>query len=446
MVDALTRSTTYRPELYVVERQPNPYNVTRSRFHAVVPDLNVGDVARIAKKFRRRISFGLTDTEDFVIAGGRDVIERESGVEMVCVAKKYAVERSKAEQRLLFGRIFEEANPRFKVFDPRRESRQDALSGFKRLAAEMKRPVIKPDAPTRGAGVGVWGDDFTTQEEMASFFVRVFSKGRVVVEEKVEGEESSFQAFSDGKHFVPVPLTRDYKRALDGNKGRLTGGMGSYSSSRAYLPFIGSGEWDDLKSAEEAAFRRWKGRGSDPGLRGLVLYDAVMHTGRGFKVLERNSRGGNTEFINTLTTMADDFAEVCLRVVEGSLRGIRFRREASVVTCAVPLSYGTESPPEGGRISLTGAEREGAKAHGKARVLPMDIRLEGEACLMGPSRSVAAVGLSKDLTSARSVSLKVVSALKGPLRWRSDVASEQDIRRSRTHLSLLRSAPDGLSA
>ena len=66
---------------------------------------------------------------------------------------------------------------------------------------------------------------------MVSFFRNVYSKGRVVVEERLEGEESSFQALSDGRHFIVAPQTRDYKRALDDNKGRLTGGMGSYRES-----------------------------------------------------------------------------------------------------------------------------------------------------------------------------------------------------------------------
>ena len=72
-----------------------------------------------------------------------------------------------------------------------------------------------------------------------------------------------------------------------------------------------------------------------------MLYDALMHTRGGFKILERNSRGGNTEQICLLTTMLDDYVDVCYRMVDGSLKGIRFSRKASVVTCAVPLGYGT---------------------------------------------------------------------------------------------------------
>src|SRR5208283_3444928 len=114
-----------------------------------------------------RISFALTDTEDFITAGGRDVLEGETGIPAVCVSRKYAMESSKADQRLLFDKLFDDANPQFKVFDPRDyHSDEAAVSDFKRFAAKLGEPVIKPDAPARGAGVGVWGSDFRTEPEM----------------------------------------------------------------------------------------------------------------------------------------------------------------------------------------------------------------------------------------------------------------------------------------
>ncbi|MBI3840788.1 MAG: hypothetical protein HY297_02355, partial [Thaumarchaeota archaeon] len=320
IIDTFSRSQKHVPEFYVIEKQPNPFNVARAKVHRVVPDLNLADVVRTARKFRNRVSFGVTDTEDFVTSGGRDALEKEAGIQMLCVSKKFAVERSKAEQRLLFDRIFTGANPRYRIFDPGRyHSESEALADFRRAASDLGEVVVKPDAPARGAGVGVWGKDFRSDREMSAFFLNALSKGKVVLEERVEGEESSFHAFSDGRHFVPAPLSRDYKRSLDGNRGKLTGGMGSYRDSSRGLPFLRREDWERLAKAEEAAFRKWKGRGSDPGLRGIVLYDAIMHTGRGFKVLERNSRGGNTEVINILTTIADDFIEVCHRILDGSL-------------------------------------------------------------------------------------------------------------------------------
>jgi phosphoribosylamine---glycine ligase len=442
IIETFRRSSKYRPVFYIAERQATPPGAFREEVHLVIPDLDAKKVAAFARKHRSKISFGVTDTEDFVIAGGRNEVEKASGVPMLCVDREHAVERSKADQRLLFDEVFRSANPRFAVFDPKElRSVDSAVASFKRFAAKVKEPVIKPDAPARGAGVGVWGSDFHTEGEMVAFFRNVYSRGRVVVEERIAGEESSFQAFSDGKHFIVAPQTRDYKRAFDGDLGRLTGGMGSYRDARPHLPFIRPSEWESVVLAENQAFAKWRGRGSNPGLRGIVLYDALMHTGSGFKVLERNSRGGNTEQISVLTTIEDDFVDVCLRMTEGSLKGIWFSRRASVVTCAVPAEYGAPQTaafqPE--RVDLSAAYALGRRTRGLG-VFPMDVRLERGATWMGGSRTVAVAGTAGTLEEARAISQRGVAAARGRLRWRHDIGSAGDVERSKEHMRALRAA------
>jgi phosphoribosylamine---glycine ligase len=446
IIDTFARSERYAPEFYVAERQVNPLNFRRAKVHKVIPDLDVGEIAKFAGHHRKEIAFGLTDTEDFITAGGRDVVERETGIPMLCVTKEFAVEASKADQRLLFERICPKGNPRYKVFDRSRYADEaTAIADLRRLSKELSAGfVIKPDAPARGAGVGVWGKDFLTEEEAVEFFRNVYSKGRVVVEERLEGEESSFHAFSDGRHFVPAPLTRDYKRALDSDRGRLTGGMGSYRAPDETLPFLPPSEWERIVRMERDAFEKWKGKGSNPGLRGFALYDALMHTRGGFKILERNSRGGNTEQMCLLTTMLDDYVDVCYRMVDGTLKGIRFSNKASVVTCAVPLSYGSEAPggPDEEAVNLTRALAMEKKHHGDLRIFPMDLRLDetGRRTRMGASRSVAVAGIAASIEEAHELSVKGVRALGGRFRHREDVGSTADIARSREHLRSIRRA------
>jgi phosphoribosylamine---glycine ligase len=447
VIDTFARSERYSPEFFVAERQVNPLNFRRAKVHKVIPDLGVAEIAKFASRHRDEISFGLTDTEDFVTAGGRDVVERETGIPMLCVTKEFAVEASKADQRLLFERLCPEANPRYKVFDPATyRDEETAVADLRGLARQLGDGfVIKPDAPARGAGVGVWGKDFQTEAEAVAFFRNVYSKGRVVVEERIDGEESSFHAFSDGRHFVAAPLTRDYKRALDGDAGKLTGGMGSYRGPKQVLPFLPPSEWERVVSLERRAFEKWKGKGSNPGLRGIVLYDALMHTQGGFKILERNSRGGNTEQICLLTTMLDDYVDVCYRMVDGNLKGIRFSNEASVVTCAVPLEYGTASPPDSGAnaVSLDRAYALEKKLGGVLRVFPMDLKLDetGDLTMMGTSRSVAVAGIAASLEEAHEISIRGVEALGRKFRHRDDVGSEADVAKSSARLESLRAKP-----
>ena len=61
-------------------------------------------------------------------------------------------------------------------------------------------------------------------------------EGRVVVEERLIGEEFTLQAFVDGTHLVPMPLVQDHKRAFEGDQGPNTGGMGAYSYARPFPP------------------------------------------------------------------------------------------------------------------------------------------------------------------------------------------------------------------
>ncbi len=450
IIDTFARSESYAPEFYVAERQANPLNLRRAKVHRVIPDLNVKEIAKFAGAHRKEIAFGLTDTEDFVTADGRDIVERESGVPMLCVTKEFAVEASKADQRMLFERVCPSANPRYKVFDPSEYVNPTAaVDDLRHFSRELQDGfAIKPDAPARGAGVGVSGKDFQTEEEAVAFFRNVYSKGRVVVEERVEGEESSFHAFSDGRHFVPAPLTRDYKRALDGDKGKLTGGMGSYRGPQEVLPFLPADEWERVVRVEQDAFEKWKGKGSNPGLRGIVLYDALMHARGGFKILERNSRGGNTEQMCFLTTMLDDYVDVCYRMLDGDLKGIRFSNKASVVTCAVPLNYGVGGTAKGKEEGAVAVDLDPAYAlerrhEGGIRVFPMDLRLEKAdgRTLAGASRSVAVAGVAASLDEARELSVEGVKALRGPFRYRNDIGSAPDIARSREHLARIRSAP-----
>src|SRR2546428_13418524 len=148
-----------------------------------------------------------------------------------------------------------------------------------------------------------------------------------------------------------------------------------------------------------------------------------MHTGGGFKVFERNSRGGNTGLVNLLATLADDLVDVCYRTVEGSLKQLRFRSESSVVTCAVPNSYGGVGDGDGGsKVDLAAAYALAARQGGRLRILPMDLREEDGATRMGTSRTVAVAALAGSLAEAREISLRGVGPISGPPEWWRAVA------------------------
>ncbi|HQT44353.1 MAG TPA: hypothetical protein PLO51_00080 [Candidatus Micrarchaeota archaeon] len=102
--------------------------------------------------------------------------------------------------------------------------------------------AIKPVGLTGGKGVRISGIHLATIEDSKKYASEVVKsgiggKGGVVIEEKLDGEEFTLQAFSDGRKLYGMPLVQDHKLAYEGDTGPNTGGMGSYSDANHLLPF-----------------------------------------------------------------------------------------------------------------------------------------------------------------------------------------------------------------
>ena len=119
MIDAFVRSEEYAPKFYVVDKQRNPFNVKHAEKHVVISDFSLEKITRFAKKYRDQIDFGIVGPEKPIIAGVRDMVEKKTGIQMICPTKQYAIEASKIAQRQLFQKVAPEVNPEFKVFDPK---------------------------------------------------------------------------------------------------------------------------------------------------------------------------------------------------------------------------------------------------------------------------------------------------------------------------------------
>jgi len=449
MVDAFARSQNYLVKIYVADKQRNPFNVKKAAKHIAIPDLNVEEICRFAEANKDKIDFGIVGPEKPIIEGVRDLVEERTGIPMICPTKDYAIEASKVQQRLLFQEIVPEVNPRFKIFNPKDYKSQEEVKKtvYKWLDELENRAVVKPDQPAAGKGVGVWGDHFTTREQLFEHFMANFQQGPVIIEEKIEGEESSFQAFCDGEHLVPLPDTRDYKRAFDGDHGPNTGGMGSYKNVGDVLPFLT--DTDRAKEIEivNRIFKKWKGT-DNVGLRGMPFYVAFMHTGKETKILENNSRPGDPEIINILPILKDDFVDICFKILEGSLTRVEVEKAASVVTYKVPPNYGgyIDTFPQhvdkgeiGKPVDLTEAYELVEKYGDKIRVYPAAVELRNGKTYALKSRAVGVVGIAENIEEARQVSLEGIKAVKGGALWyRKDIASNQHIEKSIKHMEELR--------
>ena len=451
MADALLRSTKYQVELYVADKQRNPFNAEKATKQVVIPSLDVGEICKFAQANKDKLDFVLVGSEKPIIEGLRDTVEKHTGLPVICPKQEYAIEVSKVQQRLLFDEIAPEANPRFKIFNPDDyKGAGDVKKAVYSWLDELEnKAVVKPDTPTAGKGVGVWGDHFTTREQLFEHFMSNFQYGTVIIEEKVDGEESSFQALCDGKHFIPLPDTRDYKRAFDDDKGPNTGGMGSYKASGDALPFLTAADRDGELALAAKIFEKWKMKvKDDSALRGVPLYLAFMHTGAGIKVLENNSRPGDPEIINILPILKEDFVDVCFKILEGNLTRVELEKAATVLTYKVPPNYGgyadvfprlVDKPAVNAPVDLSKAYALTSKFGDRIRVYPgaMETR-NGEAYAL-KSRAVGVLGVGEDIEEARQVSLEGIKAIKGGALWnRTDIASKQHIAKNASHLEKLR--------
>jgi phosphoribosylamine--glycine ligase len=203
--------------------------------------------------------------------------------------------------------------------------------------------VVKPAGLTGGKGVRVIGEQVTPDEAKA--YLRESDYDRVVLEERLVGEEFTVQALVANGDVRATPAVQDHKRAYEGDEGPNTGGMGSYSDDALELPFMTA---EDYRAAvgivEEtvAALDDYTG----------VLYGQFMLTARGPNVVEFNARFGDPEAMNTLPVLETDFLSVLTAARDGdSLPTLDFAPRATVCKYAVPEGYPTD-PDAGARVGV----------------------------------------------------------------------------------------------
>lgn len=195
--------------------------------------------------------------------------------------------------------------------------------------------VLKYDGLAAGKGVVV---AMTLEEADAALkdmlVGEAFGKGKVVIEDYLEGPEFSFMAFVDHNRVYPMPLSQDHKRAFDGDKGPNTGGMGAYTP----LPFVSK---DDevfaLKHVLQAVADGMVAEGKP--LTG-VLYGGLMLTKDGVKVIEFNARFGDPETEVVLPLLSSDAYDVFHAIATGEeLAEVAWREEATVGVVLASKGY-----------------------------------------------------------------------------------------------------------
>ena len=211
--------------------------------------------------------------------------------------------------------------------------------------------VVKADGLAAGKGVIVAQ---TTEEALAGVrecFSGTFGEAgqTVVVEEMLKGPECSLLALTDGKTVIPLATSQDHKRALEGDLGPNTGGMGVYSP----VPFVTAEEHEAMVEIERKVVAQLAADGIPYS---GCLYGGFMLTKDGPKVLEFNARFGDPETQVVLPRMKADLLDVFLRCDNGTLDGAEVSWDDDWAVSVVLTSAGYPGSYEKGK-PITGIEQ-----------------------------------------------------------------------------------------
>ena len=279
--------------------------------------------------------------------------------------------------------------------------------------------VIKADGLAAGKGVLVT----SSPDEATAFIDRVMERKefgdagrRVLLEEGLQGDELSFIILTDGKNFVRMAPTRDYKRAYDGDKGPNTGGMGAYST-------------DDLLPAELE--KKIVKTIVLPTLAGLekdgmpyrgFLYFGLMLTRQGPKVLEFNCRLGDPETQAIMMRADFDFAQACMAAARGQLGNVQTNWAPASSICVVLTSRGYPEKPEAGQ-EILGLDSH-SRANAPATVFYSGVRSEATKYYTSGGRVLGIAASGKDLSLCRGAVYALCSNVNFEGRqYRTDVAA-----------------------
>ncbi|MGW2682182.1 phosphoribosylamine--glycine ligase [Streptomyces sp. NPDC001414] len=272
--------------------------------------------------------------------------------------------------------------------------------------------VVKDDGLAAGKGVVVT-DDLPTATAHAA------ECDRVVIEEFLDGPEVSLFAITDGVTVLPLQPAQDFKRALDGDLGPNTGGMGAYSP----LP------WADPKLVDEVMETVLQPTVDEMRRRGTpfsgLLYAGLAITSRGVRVIEFNARFGDPETQVVLARLRTPLAGVLLAAANGTLDDLpplRWRDDAAVTVVVASHNY-PGTPRTGDPI--TGLDAVAAQDAPHAYVLHAGTKRDGEAVVSAGGRVLSVTATGQDLTQARERAYAAVAriGLDGS-QHRTDIAAK----------------------
>ena len=297
---------------------------------ALCVDIGAKDIEKqVEFAAANKIDYAVVAPDDPLVLGAVDELQK-AGIPCFGPEKKAAViEGSKVFSKRLMKK-YSIPTAEYEVF----ENTRDALDYLDRAAMPT---VIKADGLALGKGVIIAQTKEEAKAAVTSMMEdKIFgeSGSRVVIEEYLTGPEVSVLTFTDGKTIVPMVSSMDHKRALDGDKGLNTGGMGTVAPNPYYTEEIAKECMEKIflptVRAMNAEGRTFKG----------CLYFGLMLTKDGPKVIEYNCRFGDPETQVVLPLLESDLFTIMQAVTNQTLDKTEVRFKNGCAACVIMASDG----------------------------------------------------------------------------------------------------------
>src|ERR1035437_2504632 len=279
--------------------------------------------------------------------------------------------------------------------------------------------AVKADGLALGKGVLICASETEANRAIDEILVsKAFGAAgaNIVIQEFLEGIEVSLHALCDGKTAKIFPTSQDHKRALDGDLGLNTGGMGAYSPT----PFLTDAQLaDTARKILDPFMRGYVTEGID--YRG-ILYPGVMLTKNGPKVLEFNARFGDPETQVYLTRLENDLVELLDASMSGTLDKIELQGNPAASVCVVMASGGYPGNYAKGKV-ITGLEA--ANALPDTKVFHAGTAMAGDDIIASGGRVLGVTALGKDLKTAQAAAYAAVDKIHfASAQFRRDIAAK----------------------
>lgn len=372
-----------------------------------VPEIKATDLDAILQfvKSHPDISMTVVAPDDPLALGLVDLLT-ENGFRAFGPTKDAArIEASKVFSKWLMKK-YNIPTAEYEVFD-------DAKKAKEYLKTAEYPIVIKADGLALGKGVVICKDKKEAIAAVNDIMLdHKFGKSgnQIVVEEFLTGYEVSVLAFCDGKTILPMETSQDHKRALDGDKGLNTGGMGAFSPSQRF------GEIQMQKAYDEIFLPTMNALNSEGITFKGVIYFGLMVSDKGVKVLEYNARFGDPETQAVLPRLENDLYELFNLTIDQKLNQVKLKWKDKQSICVVLASGGyPESYEKGYEISFGDIDEDCIVFHAGT------VKKDGKYYTNG-GRVLGVTCMGKTLAEAREKAYRNVEKISfKDMHFRSDI-------------------------